>query len=145
MKHLFITVILLSIMISCSEKQSNQDSVTEKSVSFIEPTEGAALKSPIKIKMAIEGMEIEPAGVSVEGKGHHHLIIDGSYVEKGVVVPADERHIHYGAGQTEAEIALSPGPHTLTLQFADSLHVSYGEELSSQITIEILPDSVSLD
>jgi hypothetical protein len=55
----------------------------------------------------------------------------------GMVVPKDETHIHYGQGQTEAEVPLAPGPHALTLQFADGNHVSYGEQLSSTITVTV--------
>ncbi len=60
------------------------------------------------VKFGVEGMKILPAGEIVSGTGHHHLIIDGSAVAPGQVVPADERHIHFGKGQTEAEIELNP-------------------------------------
>ncbi len=62
----------------------------------------------------------------------------GRRLEQGVVVPVNETHIHYGLGQIKAEINLEPGRHTLTLQFADGVHVSYGEEMSAIIEIEIV-------
>ena len=82
-------------------------------------------------------MEVEPAGELSRYKGHHHIIVDGSFNEKGAVVPADTTHIHFGLGQTSAELPLSPGPHTLTLQFADGFHRSYGEKMSASITITV--------
>ena len=51
-------------------------------------------------------------------------------------VPADSTSIHYGKGQIETELTLSPGKHTLTMQFADGFHQSYGEEWSA--TIEVI-------
>ena len=62
----------------------------------------------------------------LEGTGHHHLIVDGKAVPKGSVVPADATHMHFGKGQTETTLKLPPGKHTLTLQFADGAHQSYG-------------------
>ena len=41
-------------------------------------------------------------------------------------MPADEKNIYFGKGQTNFEITLEPGEHTLTLQFADGFHQSYG-------------------
>ena len=40
-------------------------------------------------------------------------------------------------GQTEAAIPLEKGKHTLTLQFANALHKSYGAGYSKQITINV--------
>lgn len=52
-------------------------------VYFVNLKDSDHVKSPIIIKMGVQGMEVEPAGKLNEGKGHHHLIIDGSYIEKG--------------------------------------------------------------
>jgi hypothetical protein len=82
-------------------------------------------------------MKVAPAGTMTEGTGHHHLIIDGAAVPKGTVVPADDTHIHYGKGQTEADVKLPPGDHTLTMQFADGAHRSYGPEMSSTIKVHV--------
>ena len=106
-------------------------------VFFIEPTDGATVKSPVKIRMGLAGMSVKPAGTMEEGTGHHHVIIGPAGVEEGTVIPADETHIHFGLGQTEAEVELKPGEHKLTLQFADGAHTSYGEGLASTITITV--------
>ena len=82
-------------------------------------------------------MQIKPAGKFEEGTGHHHLIINEKFLQKGTVVPADAKHIHFGKGQTEYDLNLEPGAHTLTLQFADGLHRSYGKELSKTISITV--------
>lgn len=106
-------------------------------VHFVEPADGAKVKSPVKIVFGAEGVEVEKAGEVHEGKGHHHLIIDADGTEPGVAVPADATHIHYGAGQTETEVELQPGEHTLTMQFADGLHRSYGEPLRATIKVTV--------
>lgn len=104
-------------------------------VFFANLEEGQTVKSPVKVKFGLEGMEVEPAGELHEGKGHHHIIIDGSFIARGTVVPADETNIHFGKGQLETELELPAGEHTLTLQFADGYHQSYGEQMSATITI----------
>lgn len=108
-------------------------------VFFKAPADGAKVKSPVKVVFGLEGMTVQPAGTVVGDKttGHHHVIIDGAPVPAGKMVPTDSRHIHFGGGQTEAELTLAPGKHTLTLQFADGAHQSYGPTLASTVTIEV--------
>lgn len=97
--------------------------------------DGQEVGTSVLVKMGVKGMEIKPAGEVSKGTGHHHIIIDGQPVKKGEVVPADKTHIHFGKGQTETTLELEPGEHTLTLQFANGLHQSYGPEWSKTITI----------
>ena len=106
-------------------------------VMFVEPADGAKVKSPVKVKMGVEGMEVKPAGELVEGAGHHHILVDAELVAFGTAVPADETHIHFGKGQTETELELAPGEHKLSLQFADGVHRSYGEQMSATITVTV--------
>lgn len=106
-------------------------------VSFGNIQDGDVVHSPLKIEMVAEGINVHPAGELIEGTGHHHIIIDLSPTPFGEVVPADENHIHFGGGQTETEIELTTGPHTLTLQFADGLHRSYGEMVAVTINVEV--------
>ena len=87
--------------------------------------------------MLVEGMKVMPAGDMTDHTGHHHLIIDGTPIPKGTKVPKDDKHIHLGKGQTETDVALTPGAHILTLQFADGMHQSYGEEMSTTIKITV--------
>lgn len=106
-------------------------------VFFVNLQDGDEVKSPVKIVMGLEGMEVEPAGELNEGKGHHHIVINGNPVERGAVVPTDDNNIHYGKGQTEAELELQPGNYSLTLQFADGFHQSYGPDLSATVNITV--------
>ncbi len=106
-------------------------------VYFVNLTDGQEVSSTVLVEMGVNGMEIEPAGEVNKGFGHHHIIIDGGFLKTGESIPADATHIHYGKGQTEATIELTPGEHTLTLQFANGLHQSYGEAWSKTITVNV--------
>ena len=110
---------------------------SSEGVHFVNLTDGQEVSSTVVVEMGVSGMEIEPAGEVNKGKGHHHIIIDGGFMKTGETIPADANHIHYGKGQTEATIELSPGTHTLTLQFANGLHQSYGEAWSKTITVNV--------
>lgn len=106
-----------------------------KAVTDIDPETGEEMEGYF-VKFGVEGMEVEPAGELNEGKGHHHIIIDGQPLEAGTVVPADSVNIHYGKGQTETTIYLPHDEkHTLTMQFADGYHRSYGKQLSATVEV----------
>lgn len=106
-------------------------------VFFMNPTAGAVVSSPVHVDMGAENIEVVPAGELAYNTGHHHIIINKGHISKGEVVPADEQHIHYGGGQVETDLELEPGNYTLTLQFANGLHQSYGEALSETIEITV--------
>lgn len=127
-KRLFFLLLILSSVWSCGK---------EEGVSFLNLTEGQEVSSPVLVKMGVAGMEVQPAGEIVKNTGHHHMIIDGDFIKTGDPVPANATHIHYGKGQLEANLDLAPGEHTLTLQFANGLHQSYGEAWSKTITINV--------
>jgi len=106
-------------------------------VMFGNLAEGDTINMPFTVKFEVEGIEVEPAGELNEGKGHHHLIINNGFIARGTVVPADSVNIHYGKGQTETDLDLSPGNYQLTMQFADGYHQSYGEQLSATVNIVV--------
>jgi hypothetical protein len=108
-----------------------------KKVFFMGLQDGATVKSPFKVQFGVEGVAVKPAGDFTPASGHHHIVIDGAPIGAGQAVPKDEKNIHYGKGETEAELTLTPGPHTLTLQLADFAHRSYGPELSATVKIVV--------
>ena len=106
-------------------------------VYFIEPRDKATVGRQFDVKMGVKGYELAPAANGLqEGTGHHHLIIDGpTFVEKGTEIPFDETHLHFGKAQKEGVVNLTPGEHTLTLQFADAKHRSFGKKFAKHITV----------
>jgi hypothetical protein len=109
----------------------------QQSVSFVEPANGATVSSPFKVKFAVSGMDVKPAGDMTANTGHHHLLVNATPVKAGEVIPADEKHIHFGKGQTETELTLPPGNYTLTMQFANGLHQAYGPAMNKEIKITV--------
>ncbi|HEX5345325.1 MAG TPA: DUF4399 domain-containing protein [Duganella sp.] len=109
----------------------------QQSVSFVEPANGATVSSPFKVKFAVTGMEVKPAGDMTANTGHHHLLVNATAIKAGEVIPADEKHIHFGKGQTETELTLPPGNYTLTMQFANGLHQAYGPAMNKEIKITV--------
>lgn len=109
-------------------------------VYFIAPQNGAKLHSPVTIKFGLKGMGIAPAGIKFDNTGHHHLLVDTdlSDVKLDAPMPATDKIVHFGKGQTETTLALTPGKHTLQLVFADYLHQSFDPPLTSKkITITV--------
>jgi hypothetical protein len=100
--------------------------------------DGQTVKSPVKVEMGVDGMQLDTAGAIVAGTGHHHLLIDaGDSIAAGTVVPKDSTHLHFGKAQSSADVKLAPGKHVLTLQFADGIHRSYGAQMASTINVTV--------
>jgi hypothetical protein len=109
-------------------------------VYFIAPQNGAKVHSPVTVKFGLKGMGIAPAGVKFDNTGHHHLLVDTDLKEINLdqPLPASDKVVHFGKGQTETALTLTPGKHTLQLLFADSLHQSFDPVLTSKkITITV--------
>ncbi len=102
-------------------------------VMILEPADGATVTSPVTVKFGVEGMEVAPAGTDTPNTGHHHLYIDTTYSDGTDPVPADGQHIHSGKGQTEAQVELPPGQHTLQDVFADKNHVPHDPPVTSEV------------
>jgi hypothetical protein len=105
---------------------------------FITPVDGATVSSPVIVRFGLRGMGVAPAGIAMENTGHHHLLIDAAPPPFDMPVPADANHVHFGKGQTETQVTLAPGRHTLQLLLADHLHIPHDPPvLSKAITITV--------
>lgn len=110
------------------------------SVYFIAPTAGATVSSPVTVKFGLKGMGVAPAGVNQANTGHHHLLIDVAELpDFNQPLAANNPNIrHFGAGQTEVELTLTPGQHTLQLVLGDYLHTPHERPVvSEKITITV--------
>jgi len=99
---------------------------------FISPKDGETLTSPVTVRFGLRGMGIAPAGLAMENTGHHHLLIDTAPPAFNMPIPADANHVHFGKGQTEAQVTLAPGKHTLQLLLADHLHIPHDPPVMSK-------------
>ena len=138
MKKIIITTALLLIL--CCKQKSESPVVSEQpftssKVFFKNLNDGDTVVNPVVVEMGVTSMKIKPAGALEVGTGHHHIIVDGDFINYGEIIPMDETHLHYGKGDSVAQVNLSKGEHTLSLQFANGLHMSYGEQFSKTITV----------
>jgi len=109
-------------------------------VYIISPRNGATVTGPVTVQFGLKGMGIAPAGIKFDNTGHHHLLIDTDFSELKLdaPIPATDKIVHFGKGQTETTLTLAPGKHTLELVFADYLHMSFDPPLhSKKITITV--------
>ena len=118
--------------------QDRSPAPADAEVYFIAPRDGQTIHGPVTVKFGLKGMGVAPAGIKFDNTGHHHLLVDTdlSEVKLDAPLPATDQIRHFGKGQTETTLTLTPGKHTLELLFADSLHVSFDPPLhSKKITI----------
>lgn len=149
-KNKISLLLLFSLMlVSACTKSCGKEKEPAVGVFFETPAEGEKIKSPFEVKFGLKGMTVRPALEDVKDKtsGHHHLLIDDpqGFVEEGQVVPTTPRHIHYGQGQTSTVVSLPPGVHTLSMQFADGAHLSYGKKMATTITVTVLESDTPED
>ena len=137
-KHTLWTAALVMAFAGIAHAASgNQPPASAQGVYIVAPADGSTVSSPFKVQFGVKGMTVKPAGDLTAGTGHHHLLINTTVIAKGDVVPADAKHLHFGKGQTEAELKLDPGTYTLTVLFADGLHKSYGSDMSASIKVTV--------
>lgn len=105
----------------------------EPVVYFIEPIDGATVNNPVVVKFGLKNFGVAPAGIERDNTGHHHLIIDMPLPDLKQPVPADANHIHFGAGQTETQLELKPGKHTLQLLMGNQVHIPHAKPIHSEV------------
>jgi translation elongation factor P/translation initiation factor 5A len=162
MKYLFTAAIVTASLIACNSNDDKTSETKEEGhdahaatttavempampevpanarVFFANLKDGQKVTSPFKVEMGVEAMHVDTAnGILKPASGHHHILIDIDSIQTGEVIKKDSVHLHFGNAQTSAEVKLPPGKHSLTLQFADAMHRSYGSKLTSKITVEV--------
>jgi hypothetical protein len=113
---------------------------------FINLKDGEEVTSPLLVQFGLSGMGVAPAGVEKPNTGHHHLLIDTKMTDEQLkeAIPMDDHHKHFGGGQTEAMVTLSPGPHTLQLMLGDWSHIPLLPPVMSEpITITVKSANIS--
>jgi hypothetical protein len=140
-----IALIMVSGVATAAEPMSPPAlSVTSASpagaaVYFIEPADGATVTRTFTVKFGLRGMGVAPAGTDVPNTGHHHLLVDVADLPDATQpLPANERVLHFGKGQTETDVTLPTGRHTLQLVFGNYLHIPHDPPVNSKpITVTV--------
>jgi hypothetical protein len=101
---------------------------------FITPHNGQKVRSPFLVIFGLRNMGVAPAGVKFPNTGHHHLFVDVTEpLDPNVPIPQDKKHLHFGAGQTQARIELPKGRHTLQLVLGDADHIPFDPPVVSKV------------
>ena len=103
------------------------------------PADGETVQNPVTVRFGLSGMGVAPAGTVKENTGHHHLLIDVNELPPmDFPLPNDDKHRHFGGGQTEITLELPAGKHTLQLVLGDANHIPHDPPIMSEkITIEV--------
>jgi len=138
MRALIITALLISASVAFAQERTPAPAGAE--VYIIAPKNGAHVHSPVLVQFGLKGMGIAPAGTKFDNTGHHHLLIDSDPpADLSAPLPATDKIVHFGKGQTETSLSLTPGKHTLQLLLADQNHIPHSPPvLSQKITITVL-------
>jgi hypothetical protein len=122
-------------------------STDDASVSFAEPTDGAAVGDPVTAEVELEGFTINADEVgmdNVEGEGHLHFSMDGGKYDKPQFSGANgELAVQLGVDgeyspSTEETITyegLPKGEHTLEVDLVNNDHTETGK--SATVTFEV--------
>ena len=125
-----------------AQTEDAQEEAPSENVFFLQPTTNAIVPPTFTVKMGAVGVEVEPSGDIVPGSGHMHILVDTDFIAAGDVIPTDEQHLHFGDASLEAELTLTPGEHTLHLQFADGAHIALeGDQYRDTIVVFVETDA----
>ena len=108
-------------------------------VFFVSPKDGATVGPAVQVQFGVTGIKLAPASDASPNSGHHHLLIDTPTLPPmDAPIPNDAKHLHFGKGQTQVTIPLSPGEHTLQLDFGNYAHMQFDPPIvSDKITIHV--------
>jgi len=139
MRALAVAAIVLAVSTTAAFAQERTPSPAGAEVYIISPKDGETVKSPVVVRFGLKGMGIAPAGVKFENSGHHHLLIDTDVPKDlNAPLPTSDQVKHFGKGQTETSLELTPGKHTLQLVLGDMNHTPHNPPVESKkITITV--------
>lgn len=132
-KSLAIILFMASFGVFALQQASDSNAAEEAGVYIISPTDGSTVARTFTVKFGLRGMGIAPSGIDRENTGHHHLLIDTKVLpDMTKPLQATDKIRHFGGGQTETTVTLSPGKHTLQLLLGNYMHVPHEPPLMSQ-------------
>jgi hypothetical protein len=139
---LVFACVMLAMMNVAARSPSSEGAI----VSFGKLKDGDVVPPVFTVTFVISGMGVAAAGTNIENTGHHHLLIDVAELpDMDQPLPSSDRIRHFGDGQTEVELRLPEGEHSLQLLFADYAHRPHDPVvISEKITITVSKDAVPI-
>lgn len=106
---------------------------------FINLKTGATVTSPFLVQFGLKAAGVSPAGLQSVDTGHFHLLIDDVVYDATLALPLDNpKIIHFDKGQTETNLSLTPGTHTIQLLYADWKQQAFNPSVQSEkITVTV--------
>lgn len=135
-----IAVLALCLLAApLASAQERTPSAAGAEVYIVSPADGAKVSNPVVVRFGLKGMGVAPAGIKFDNTGHHHLLIDTDPpADANAPLPTSDKILHFGKGQTETTLTLTPGKHTLQLVLGDYLHTPHSPPvMSKKITITV--------
>ena len=143
MKNLATLSILIFALITnlyahgIDEQEKQYKGPASKTAYIVSPKDGETVSQKFKIVFGLKGMSVSPAGIEKANSGHHHLLVDAKELPD-LTSPLGNSVKHFGGGQTETSLTLTPGSHTLQLILADYKHLPHTPAvISKKITITV--------
>lgn len=118
-----------------------QDQFSSATTFFKDLKNNAHVTNPFKVEFVLNGMKIAPAGTSTKpGTGHFHLLIDTKLTEnqKAMPLPTDAQHLDFPGGQSQVDLNLPNGKHTLQIVMGDGRHKLHNPPIMSEIITVIV-------
>jgi hypothetical protein len=104
---------------------------------IITPEDGSTVPQTFVVRFGLSGMGIAPAGADLPKTGHHHLLVDMDSLPP-LDQPISADILHFGGGQTETQLTLPPGEHTLQILLGDKNHIPHDPPIiSERITVTV--------
>jgi hypothetical protein len=134
LKTYFVLIVLTATAYACGGGSKPR-------VFFVEPQDGATVKSPVHLKFGIENYQVAavPQGTVDTARpnmGHYHVAVDSDCLSAGTTIQKAAPWVHFGTGNSEIDMQLPPGMHKLTLELGDDMHRAV-EGLCTSITVNV--------
>jgi hypothetical protein len=120
--------------------QAQTEAPPDTKAYIISPQNGERVKSPFTVRFGLRGMGVTHAGDTAKNMGHHHLLVDVTEPpDPKEPIPTGRKHLHFGTGQTETELNLEPGKHTLQLVLGDAEHKQFRPNvMSDKVSVTVV-------
>jgi hypothetical protein len=101
-------------------------------VYFINIKNGDTVSAPFLVQFGLKAAGVSPAGLQNEGTGHFHILVDEPTIDFTLPLPVNAQIKHFDKGETETNLSLAPGKHTLQLLYADWKQQSFNPTVQSE-------------
>ena len=142
MKKVFSKILVATAAIAMSsvlvaQQAEKTPAPAEAQLYIVSPQNGAVVSQTFNVVFGLQGMGVAPAGVQTNNTGHHHLLVDGATLPD-LNAPLGAAVTHFGGGQTQTTLTLTPGQHTLQLILGDYVHTPHNPPvISEKITVTV--------